>query len=84
MWWWILAWALLLIGGLVALGLASWSVVRRAFGLGRQLGASADQVSRLLQPLREPYRPAASVLSDPSGLPDPNSRRRSGRRHRRR
>lgn len=82
MWWWILIWALLVIGGLVALALVTWGVVRKAIALGRQLGASTEQASRLLQPLHESYRPAASVLADPSGLPDP-VRHGKGRRRRR-
>jgi hypothetical protein len=83
-WWWILVWALLLVGAAVVLALVGWHVVKKAIALGRQLGASAEQVSRLLEPLQEPYRPATSVLADPSTLPEPATRRsRAGRRRRR-
>ncbi|GAB3590932.1 hypothetical protein GCM10027446_07270 [Angustibacter peucedani] len=70
MWWWILVWALLLVGAAMALALVGWHVVKKGIALGRQLGTSAEQVSRLLEPIQAPYRPAASVLSDPSTLPD--------------
>ncbi len=84
MWWWILIWAVLLVGAVVVLALVVWHVVRQAIALGRQLGASAEEAGRLLAPIQQPYRPAASVLSDPSTLPEPVARRSSAGRGRRR
>ncbi|GAA4354687.1 hypothetical protein [Angustibacter luteus] len=71
MWWWILIWALLLLGAAAVLGLLVWkSVIKRGIALGRQLGESSDLVSRALEPVSEPYRPDPSVLVDPNATPD--------------
>jgi hypothetical protein len=78
MWWWILVWALLLLGAAVVVGLLGWYLIRRGIALGRQLGQSAEDVSGALAPILDHYEPAHSVLVDPSTLPE-TPRRRSGR-----
>ncbi len=83
MWWWILVWVLLFVAAGVAMGLLGWHLVRRVIALGRQIGASAEQVSALLTPLDEPYRPSPSVLSDPSSSPPAPARRSARGRSRR-
>ena len=83
MWWWILIWALLLLGAAAVLALLVWrAVIRPGIALGRQLGVTSELVSEALETVSEPYRPDPSVLADPSGIPDaPNpSSSRLGRR----
>ena len=65
MWWWILVWVLLLLAAAAVVGLLGWHLVRRLIALGRQLGDSADDVSRALAPVLDHYEPAHSVLADP-------------------
>jgi len=82
-WWWILIWTLLLIGAAGVLALIAWKAVAKpGIALGRQLAVSGELVSEALEPVTEPYRPAPSVLVDPSSVPDaPNPRSASlGRR----
>jgi hypothetical protein len=70
-WWWILIWALLLLGAAAVLALLVWTfVIKRGIALARQLGESSDQVNRALAPVSEPYRPDPSVLVDPGAVPD--------------
>jgi hypothetical protein len=84
-WWWILTWAVLLVGAAAVLALVTWkAVVKRGIALGRQLATSGELVSEALAPVSEPYQPAPSVLVDPSALADaPNPARasRGRRRH---
>jgi hypothetical protein len=84
-WWWILIWTLLLLGAAVVLALLLWTaVVRPGLALARQLGETADVVGQALQPVLEEYRPAPSVLFDPSSVPDATNPRSSGPGRRRR
>jgi hypothetical protein len=84
MWWWILVWAVLVIAAAGAFTLLSWRLVRQVIALGRQLGASADELSLVMTPLHDTYRPARSVLTDPSGRPAAANTRSARRGLRRR
>jgi hypothetical protein len=84
---WVLLWVLLVLLAAVVLGALSWGLVRRALALGRELGRTAERVGPVLEQIQEPYRPASSVLSDPTiapqARPDRAGHRRSSSGHRR-
>jgi len=65
----------LVVLAVAVLGWLSWRLVRKVLALGGELGRSADRVGPVMDQLQEPYRPAASVLSDP----DPAARDRPAR-----
>jgi hypothetical protein len=80
---WVLLWVVLVVGAAVLLGWLAWGVVRRVFALGRELSRTAELVGPALHSMPEPYRPASSVLTDPSSIPDVDAghgRARSGHR----
>lgn len=79
---WVLLWVLLVLAAVVVLGWVAWGVVRKAIALMRELGRTAELVGPVLEQLPEPYRPASSVLADPSTLPDPGQARAGHRRSR--
>jgi len=72
---WVLLWVLLVLAAVVVLGWLSWRVLRKAIGLGHELGRSAELVGPVLEQMPERYQPASSVLADPSTLPDPGQSR---------
>lgn len=83
MWWWLLIWTLLVIGGLVVIALVIWRLIRQVIALGREIGRQADRLRVELDRVPDPYRPARSVLSDPSQLDAGRARRRRpAHRHR--
>jgi hypothetical protein len=79
---WVLLWVVLVLVAVAVLGWVAWGVVRKGFALMRELSRSAELVGPVLQALPEPYRPASSVLADPSTLPDPGQTRAGHRRSR--
>jgi hypothetical protein len=79
---WVLLWVLLVLAAIAVLGWVAWGVLRKGIALARELGRSADRVGPVLAQLPEPYRPASSVLADPSTLPDPGQTRAGHRRSR--
>lgn len=63
--WWILLWVLLVLGAVALLGWLAYRLLRQGLAFGRQLGESAGQVADALAGSHEPYRPAASALTEP-------------------
>jgi hypothetical protein len=71
----VLLWVVLVLAAVAVLGWLSWRLVRKSIALLHELGRSAERVGPVLDQLPERYQPAASVLADPSTLPDPGQSR---------
>lgn len=85
--WWILVWALLVVGAVLVIGLLVWRLVKQLLALGRTIGESAGKAGDAFAPSGVHATDAPpSVFLDPEapGGPDapPVTRQtlRSGRR----
>ncbi len=72
--WWILVWALLVVGAVLVIGALVWRLVRQAIALGRTVGESASRAGDALTAPADapPGAATTSVFLDPDapGGPD--------------
>ena len=83
MWWWVLAWTVLVLLAAAVLGGLAWGVVRRGVALGRELaqaGARPGELAARVEPPPAPHLPRHAVLDDPSVLRAQHEEQRAGAR----
>lgn len=65
--WWILVWAVLVVGAVAVIGALAWRLVKQALSLGRALADAATSAGDALTPTPDAGAgaPASSVFLDP-------------------